>query len=36
MYWDNFRIDKCDEDLIHDVLFVHLFDAFLITVDIGD
>jgi len=30
------RTDKCDENLIHDVLLVHLFDVFLITVDIGD
>ena len=33
MYQDNFRTDTCDEDLIHDVLLVHLFDPFLITVD---
>jgi hypothetical protein len=36
MYQDNLRTDKCDENLIHDVLFIHLFDAFLITVEIGD
>jgi hypothetical protein len=35
MYQDNLRTDKCDENLIHDVLFIHLFDAFLITVEIG-
>jgi len=33
MYQDNLRTDKCDENLIHDALFFHLFDAFLITVE---
>jgi hypothetical protein len=36
MYQDNFKTDKYDENLIHDVFFVQLFDPFLITVDIGD